>query len=261
MNAGTTATPAPTTGYAPVNGLEMYYEVHGTGRPLVLLHGGLLTLDRSFGAMIPGFAATRQVIAVELQGHGRTADIEREFSFENLADDVVALLDHLGIERADVFGFSLGGLTAMSTALRHPERVGRLVVASIHFRPDGYHAEIRDPVNNPGTRMPTEADFRAMHDDYVLVAPDPDGFDAFAAKASAVVGAFAGWSDDELRSVAVPTLVLVGDHDFVLVEHATEMFHLIPDANLAVLPATTHMDMTRRADLVLPVVESFLRGA
>jgi pimeloyl-ACP methyl ester carboxylesterase len=250
---------AATVGYAPVNGLQLYYEVHGTGQPLVLLHGGLLTIESNFAAMIPTLAATRQVIAVELQGHGRTADTDRDLSMDNLADDVIALLDQLGIDRADLYGFSLGGLTAMQAAMRHPRRVRRLVVASIHFRPDGYHDEIRNPAAYPdGTRMPTEADFRSMHDEYVRVAPDPDHFEEFAARLSAMVGSFEGWPDDELRALPVPTLVIVGDNDFVLVEHAAEMVSLIPDAQLAVLPGTTHMGLTRRADLLLPILEGFL---
>lgn len=247
-----------TVEYAPVNGLRMYYEIHGTGRPLVLLHGGLLTIDLSFGSVLPALAATRQVIAVELQGHGRTADTDRDLSIDNLAEDVVALLDHLGIDRADLYGFSLGGLVAMQTAMRHPQRVGRLAVAAIQFRPDGFHDEIRNPAAHPdSTRMPTAADVQSMQDDYVRVAPDPGHFSAFAEKLSTMVGTFPGWPEDELRAIAVPTLVVVGDHDFVLVEHAAEMYELIPDARLAVLPDTTHMGLTRRADLLLPILESF----
>jgi pimeloyl-ACP methyl ester carboxylesterase len=255
----TTDMGVPATGYAPVHGLRMYYEIYGEGRPLLLLHGGLLTVQLCFGALLPALATRHRVIAVELQGHGRTADSEREMSIANLAEDVVGLLDHLGIEQTDLYGFSLGGLTALQAAMRHPERVRRLVAASMHFRPDGFHQEIRDPEAYPTSeRMPTAADFNSMREEYQRVAPDPDHFEAFAAKTSNMVGAFTGWSDDELRAVAVPTLVMLGDTDFVRIEHAAEMFSLIPDAQLAVLPGATHMDLTRRADLVLPVVESFL---
>jgi len=255
----TTDIGVPATGCAPVHGLRMFYEIHGEGHPLVLLHGGLLTVQLSFGAFLPALAARNQVIAVELQGHGRTADSERELSIANLAEDVVGLLDHLGIERADLYGFSLGGLTALQAAMRHPDRVRRLVAASIQFRPDGFHEEIRDHEAHPNSeRMPTAADFGSMREEYRRVAPDPDHFEAFAERVSNMVGAFPGWSDDELRAVAVPTLVMLGDTDFVRLEHAAEMFSLIPDAQLAVLPGSTHMDLTRRADLVLPVVQSFL---
>jgi pimeloyl-ACP methyl ester carboxylesterase len=246
-----------TTGYAKVNGLEMYYEVHGTGRPLVLLHGGLLTIDLSFGAILPALAATRQVIAVELQGHGHTAVTEREMSLENLADDIVALLDHLGIDKADLFGFSLGGLTSLQLAMRHPSRVGQMIVASAHYRPDGYYPEIGegDPTS---TRMPTQADFQEMREAYLRVAPHPEEFELFMGKTSGMVGAFEGWKADELRAITAPTLLVLGDHDFVRVEHAAEMHDLIPGSQLAVLPSTTHMGVMTRTDLLLPMVEVFL---
>lgn len=245
--------------YAQVNGLNMYYEVHGAGRPIVLLHGGLLTIDLSFAALIPALAATRQVIAVELQGHGRTADIERAITFENLSDDVVALLDQLGTARTDLFGFSLGGLTATQTAIRHPDRVDRLVAASVHFRPDGYHPEIRNPALHAGsTRMPTAADFAEMQRAYARIAPDPGHFGAFMAKTSGVAMAFEGWSDDALGAITAPTLVLVGDHDFVRLEHAGQMRELIPGAQLAVLPDCTHMAVTQRVAELIPMLDRFL---
>lgn len=255
------STQPPFTGYAPVNGLQMYYEVHGAGRPVVLLHGGLLTIDLAFGEMLPGFAAARQVIAPELQGHGHTADIDRELSPLHMAGDVAALLSRLGIGRADLFGFSLGGLVALQFAIRYPDRVNRLVLAATHYRADGYHAEIRNAGEHPGSaRLPTESDFRQMQDAYARVAPDPGNFGPFMAKLSAAVGAFEGWPDDDLRAVTAPTLLIVGDTDFVRLEHAARMHELIPDCQLAVLPGTTHMGLMRRADLVVPMVERFLRA-
>ncbi|MFJ9408024.1 alpha/beta fold hydrolase [Streptomyces sp. NPDC101393] len=257
------------TGYAEVNGLRMYYEVHGgpdrpdlgedTGRPLVLLHGGVLTIEMSFGQLLPPLAAHRRIIATELQGHGRTADIDRPLALPDLADDVIGLLDRLGVERADFFGFSLGGLTALQTAIDAPDRVGRLVLAATHFRPDGYHPEIRDP-ELPDTegRLPTEADFRRMQETYADVAPDPGHFDAFLAKVNTMVGSFQGWSDDTLRAVAAPTLIVVGDNDFVRLEHAAELHRLIPVAQLAVLPGTTHMELVQRPGFLLPMLEEFL---
>jgi len=155
--------------YAPVNGLQLYYEVRGSGRPLVLLHGGLLTIDLNFGPLLEPLAAGRQVIAVELQGHGHTADTGRPMTIEALAGDVVALLDHLGIEQADLFGFSLGGLVAFAVALGAPARVGKLIVASADARrPPG-----RESAPLDDDRMPTSADFQAMRDAYDAVAPDP----------------------------------------------------------------------------------------
>lgn len=243
--------------YAEVNGLQMYYEVHGTGPPIVALHGGLLTIDLSFGDLLPSLAASRQVIAVELQGHGRTADIDREPLLENLASDVVTLLDQLGIERADLFGFSLGGLVSLTVAALHPERVGHLVLGSTHFRQDGYYEEIvnQDP---DSTRGPTEQEFQEWHDTYVRIAPDPDHFWDFAARLSGVVHSFPDWTAAELRAITAPTLLVVGDHDFIRLEHAAEMRELIPNARLAVLPDTVHTAVMHRIGVLLPIVEEFL---
>ncbi len=238
--------------YADVNGLHLYFEEYGEGPLLVLLHGGLLTIQLSFGVAIPVLAEHHRVIAVELQGHGRTADIDRPMSFDRLADDVVGLLDHLGLERADVMGFSLGGLTTYELLVRHPDRIGRAIVASADHRNDR-GGEV-DP-----ERLPTEADVAAMREAYAAVAPDPSHFDAFAEKAWAMVHGFGGWSDEQLRAIEVPVLVLIGDTDFVLVPNAAEAAELLPHGQLAVLPGTTHMDISR-SELVAPVVETFLRG-
>jgi len=251
-----------TTGYAPVNGLRMYYEVHGEqadGRPLVLLHGGLLTIDLSFGGLLPGLAAGRPVIATELQGHGRTADIDRDIDLGFLAGDVAALLDHLGVARADVLGFSLGGGVTVQLALDHPGRVGRIIPVSVSFTSDGYHEEISDPARHAtSTRMPTEDDFRQMRDAYARLAPDPGHFDEFAAKASAAAASLKGWTADELGSITAPTLLVFGDHDFIRLEHAVQVHGLIPGAQLAVLPGATHIGVLGRTDLILPLVSAFL---
>jgi pimeloyl-ACP methyl ester carboxylesterase len=249
-----------TQGYAPVNGLQMYYEVHGTGRPLVLLHGGLMTIDLSFGDLWPDLAASRQVIATELQGHGRTADIDRDMDLPSLAGDVAGLLDHLGIEQADVFGFSLGGGVALQLALDYPDRVGRIILASISYASDGFHPEISDPAQHAtSTRMPTADDFRQMREAYARLAPDPGHFDAFAAKTSQAAGNLKGWTAGELADLRAPTLLVFGDHDFIRLEHAVQMHGLIPGAQLAVLPGATHMGVLRRTDLILPLVRDFLR--
>jgi pimeloyl-ACP methyl ester carboxylesterase len=243
----------PTRAYADVNGLHLYYEVHGRGRPLVLLHGGLLTLDVMFPAMIPTLASSHQVIAVELQGHGRTADTDRPMSFDQLADDVAELLTHLGIAQADVLGFSLGGIVGWSLVVRRPERVRRFVAASADYRGG------REPgPDDPRAPMPTEADFQAMRDDYAAVAPDPSHFDAFAERVSTMVHSYVGWTADDLRAVQVPTLVLVGDRDFIRVSDAVEAAELVPHGQLAVLPDTSHMGMTRSPDRVLAMVVPFL---
>lgn len=253
------------SGYAPVNGLRMYYEVHGEdgdhghGRPLVLLHGGLMTINLSFGDLLPELAAGRRVIAAELQGHGRTADIERDIDLGFMASDVAGLLDHLGVGQADVLGFSLGGGVALQLTLDHPDRVGRLIAASVSYASDGFHQEITDPAQHAtSTRMPTAEDFREMRETYDRVAPDPGHFEAFAAKTSQAANNLKGWAAGELGGITAPTLLVFGDHDFIRLEHAVQMHELIPGAQLAVLPGTTHMGVLRRADLIVPLVAGFL---
>src|SRR6201989_487983 len=210
--------------YASVNGLQLYYETHGSGRPLVLLHGGLLTIALNFGPLLESLAASRRVIAVELQGHGHTADTGRPMTIEALAGDVVALLDQLGIDEADLFGFSLGGLVAYAVALGAPARVGRLIVASADaHRPPGRESAPPDP-----DRMPTPAAFQAMRDAYGAAAPDPDHFDQFAARTSAMVHEFPGWAD-ELRSLHVPAMLIFGDRHFSPLPDVVRLSHSFPN--------------------------------
>lgn len=248
------------SGYAHVNGLDIYYEVHGEGgdRPLILLHGGVHTIELSFGRLLPALAERRQVVAIELQGHGRTADVDREMSIEAFSDDVAGVLDHLGIERADLMGFSLGGVTALQFGLRHPRRTGRLVLMSTPYRPDGQHEEIR--AGDPGsTRMPTPADFEEMRDAYVAVAPDPGHFSEFIGKTGNLMNkTWQGWSDEELYRLAAPTLLMIGDHDFIKPQHAFRMQELITGSHVAVLPDTKHVQLVNRPGYVLPMVEKFL---
>jgi pimeloyl-ACP methyl ester carboxylesterase len=239
--------------YASLNGLRLYYETRGSGRPLVLLHGGLMTIDLNFGGLLEPLAARRQVIAVELQGHGHTADTDRPMTIEALAADVIALLDHLGIAEADLYGFSLGGLVAYAVALGAPDRVGKLIVASADaHRPPGRESEPLDD-----DRMPTPADFQAMRDAYDAVAPDPAHFDDFAAKTSAMVHEFAGWTD-ELRSLRASTMLIFGDRDFSPLPDVVELFGLLPNAQLAVLPGTTHVGVSQRPAEVLALITPFL---
>jgi pimeloyl-ACP methyl ester carboxylesterase len=239
--------------YASVNGLQLYYETYGEGRPLVLLHGGLLTIDLNFGPLLGPAAATRQVIAVELQGHGHTADAGRPMTLEALAADVTGLLDQLGIAQADFFGFSLGGYVAYAVALSAPARVGKLIVASADAcRPPG-----RESAPLDDDRMPTPADRQAMLDAYHAAAPDPARFDELAVKTSAMVHEIPGWTD-ELRSLQAPTLLIFGDRDFSPLRDVAETFGLLPNAQLAVLPATTHVGVMRRHREVLALITQFL---
>src|SRR5689334_5897765 len=163
--------------YEEIAGVPIWYEEHGdpVGPPLLALHGGILTFEGSFRDVLPWLGEGRRVIGVELQGHGHTPDTGRAMSIDRFADDVTELLDRLGIERADFFGFSLGALTATGVAVRHPEKVRRLVLAAVNIRPDGYHPEITAPEQND-PRLPTEQEFAQWHADYNAVAPNPDDF-------------------------------------------------------------------------------------
>jgi pimeloyl-ACP methyl ester carboxylesterase len=243
--------------YAPLPGIDVYYEDHGTGTPLVLLHGGMMTLDLSFGALMPRLRPARRLVPVELQGHGRTADVDRDITLANQACDVVGVLDHLGLERADLLGFSWGGLVALEIAVRHPDRVDRLVLGAVHRRKDDYHAEIHDPSQYAtSTRMPTEAEFGAMFAEYERHGLS--SFETVVAKLDPIVTAEENWSRADLERITAPTLVMVGDHDFVRVDAAVAMADAIPDAGLAVLPRTKHTELISRVDLVAPLLEDFL---
>ena len=252
-------TSTDTTGYADVNGLHLYYELHGAGTPLVLVHGGLLTIDINFAELIPTLAQRHQVIAVELQGHGRTADIQREITPANSAADVVALLDHLGIDRAHVLGHSMGAAVALELAVNHPTRVRSVVPVSGSVRPDGMHPDLSDPSKfATSTRMPTAADFAEFSAAYQRLSPHPEHFEEFMGTLSSSQADLQGWSDEQLAGITAPVLIVLGDHDFVTLEHAALMKELIPGSQLAVLPGTTHMQATRRPHLLLPLLHDFL---
>jgi pimeloyl-ACP methyl ester carboxylesterase len=246
-------------GYADVNGLHMYYELHGEGTPLVLLHGGMLAIELNFAGLIPTLAGRHRIIALELQGHGRTADIDRPITPAALAGDVVALLDHLGVDRAHVLGHSMGADVTLQLAIAHPDRVRSVVPISANVRPDGMHPDLRDPAKfATSTRTPTQQDFADFQQTYQRLSPHPERFADFLAKLSNSVAHLPGWSDEQLAGITAPTLLVQGDHDFVTVEHAALMLELIPGAQLAVLPGTTHMQVTRRAELLLPMLDRFL---
>jgi pimeloyl-ACP methyl ester carboxylesterase/ketosteroid isomerase-like protein len=224
-------------GNASVNGLKMYYEIHGvTGGknlPLVLLHGGGSTIETTFGKVLPSFAKHRQVIAFEQQGHGRTADIvDRPFTFEQSADDTVALMDRLGIEKADCLGFSNGGNIALQIAIRHPSRVRKLVVASAMFKRDGLYLEFWEFMK----RSTLEAMPNELKEAYRKLSPHPERLPTFHDKCAKRMLEFKDWRGEDIEAIQVPTLLMIGDADCVRPEHAVEMFRLLPHAQLAVLP-------------------------
>jgi pimeloyl-ACP methyl ester carboxylesterase len=258
MTIATGLAPRETT-YVDVNGVHMYVETHGDGTPLVLLHGGMLTIDLNFASLIPTLAERHQVIGVELQGHGRTADIDRPITPAALAGDVVGMLDQLGIDRAHVLGHSMGAGVALELAVNHPDRVRSVVGASVSVRPDGMHEDLTDPAKMAtSTRLPTPQDFADFSEAYRRLSPHPDRFEEFLGRLSASNADLQGWSDEQLAGITAPILLVIGDRDFTTVEHAALMLELIPGAQLAVLPGTTHMQVTRRPDLLLPMLGTFL---
>ena len=260
----------PKGNYAEVNGLNMYYEVHGAGDPLVVLHGAYMTVD-AMGEIVPGLAETRQVIAVELQGHGRTADIDRPLRYEHLADDVAALLRHLGIEEADIFGYSLGGSVALQTAIRHPEIVRKMVLASSSYTSDGVHSEVWATI---GTITPELFVGTPIFEEYTRLAPNPDDFPTLVDKLKQLDMEPFAWPSEYIRAIEAPALLIIGDSDGTRPEHAVEMFRLLgggvfgdivglPSSQLAVLPGTSHFvppgsGVLDRADWLLSMIPPFL---
>jgi len=247
-------------GYAPVNGLRLYYEVHGRpskdGVPLVLLHGGGSTIETSFGKLLPLVSKTRQVIAFEQQGHGHTADVDRPFSFEQSAEDAVALLRYLHVAKADFLGYSNGGHIAVEIALRHPEVVRSLVLESIMVSREG-----ADPQFWQGFEAARLEDMPAeLKKAYQATSPHPEQLPSFFAKSVQRMREFKGWTPAQLQTIRAPALLLLGDRDIVRVDHAAQMQRLLPDARLAVLPATDHLAMTERAGYVAQMVADFLGG-
>jgi pimeloyl-ACP methyl ester carboxylesterase len=260
----------PQTGYAPVNGLEMYYEIHGTGEPLVVLHGAYMTID-AMGPILPGLAETRQVIAVEQQGHGHTADIDRPITYEQMADDTAALLRHLGIGRADVFGFSMGGGIALQIAIRHPGLVRKLVAASASYTSDGMQPELHEMVPGITPEMFAGSPIEAA---YLEVAPNPGDFPRLVEKLKRLDMTPFTWPAEDVRGIEAPTLIVVGDSDAIRLEHAVETFRLLgggvmgdlaglPRSQLVVLPGTAHFippgsGVLDRAGWLVPMIRKFL---
>ena len=257
--ATTMSSAAPArTGYAPVNGLRLYYEIHGPidskRPPLVLLHGGGDTIETSFGHILPALARTRQIIAFEQQGYGRTADVDRPFSFEQSADDTAALLNSLNVDRADLLGFSNGGTIALQVAIRHPRVVRSLVVASAFFSRDGADPSFWEAMKSARLEnMPME-----LQEAYRKVAPHPENLRSFHDKAAQRMRDFKDIPADAIRSIAAPTLIVNGDRDVVRPEHAVDLFRLLPHAQLALLPATDHAKIMMRTEWWVAAIREFL---
>ncbi|RYU10311.1 alpha/beta fold hydrolase [Nocardioides iriomotensis] len=243
--------------YADVNGVRLYYELHGEGRPLVLLHGGLGS-GEMFGPVLPVFAAGHQVILPDLQAHGRTADVDRPLTLEAMADDIAALITHLGHDEADVVGYSLGGGVAFHLALRHPDKVRRLVTCSAHVRTDAIYAEMRAQQGQVTGAAAEMMKGTPMYELYQRVAPRPEDFPRLLDKIGALMAVPFDLTD-EVRGLQVPTLVMCGDADMAPPSHYVEVFGLLDGGlrdggwtgegrpkgghALAVIPGATHYDV------------------
>ena len=237
--------------YADINGLKMYYEIHGTGKPLVALHG-------AFGKanVHPALAKGRQVIAVELQGHGHTGDIDRPLTYTQMADDVAALLRHLEVKKADVFGYSMGGNVALAFAIRHPDLTGKVVINGSHF------GKLKDAYE-PATFAQFEslpADFAPamLKGPYDEIAPDPKQWPVVVAKVKKLGLTFEGFTREDMKAIKSPVLIALGDRDGVRPEHAVEMFRLIPNAQLALFPGADHFLIFQHPEKLFATVVAFL---
>lgn len=251
------------SGYSDVNGLKMYYEIYGEGKPLVLIHGGGSTIQTTFGRIIPILAKRRQLIAVELQAHGRTNDRENELSFEQDADDVATLLKNLAIPKADFFGFSNGGTTALQIAIRHPELVNKMIAASALCKRNGVPSWFWGFMEQARLEnMPEQ-----LKEAYRQVAPDTTGLQAMHDKDAQRMINFKDIPDEKIKAIPAPTLIVIGDKDVITPEHAIEMNRLIANSQLAIIPGghgeyigeiTTLNPDTKESDFIIPMIERFL---
>lgn len=221
-----------TNGYASVNGLKMYYEIYGAGTPLVLIHGGGSTIQTTFGRVLHSFAERHKVIAVELQAHGHTADIDRLLSFEQDADDVAELLKQLHISKADVFGFSNGASTALEIAIRHPELVNKIIVASTMYKKAGAYPWFWDMMAHPTfEQMPQQ-----LKDAFLQINPDTNALYTMYKRDVARMQSFKDIKEEDIKAIKAPAFIIIGEADVVMPEHAVEMYRLLPHSRLAILP-------------------------
>lgn len=253
------------SGYADVNGLQLYFEVYGKGKPIVLLHGSFMTIPLNWSHFIPLLANDRKVIVPEMQGHGRTRDTARDFSYEGMADDVAGLLKHLKVDQADVLGYSMGGGIAFQVAVRHPEQVHRLVVLSGTYKHDGWWP---DAEAGYATLTADMFDGTPIREQYERFGNDPAHFPDFVKKVISIDLKPYDWSK-EVKNIQLPLFMAIGDADGVRYEHALELFrakgggkfgdiHGLPQSRLAILPGTTHIGMLQRTDWLIPMITDFL---
>ncbi len=252
--------------YAEVNGISLYYEEHGAGQPLVLLHGGLAA-GSMYAPVLPELARGRRVILVDLQAHGHTADADRPLRYETMADDIAGLIGHLGLGQADVMGYSLGGATALRTAIQHPRLVRRLVVVSVPFRRDGWHAESLAGMEQVGSQLADMLKQGPLYDSYAAAAPRPEDWPVLLDKTGELLRRDYDWSAD-LASITAPAMLVYADADAVRPAHIVDFYARLggglrdanwdgsarPVARLAVLPGQTHYDILGSAVLPAAVV-------
>ncbi|MGY5851450.1 alpha/beta fold hydrolase [Salegentibacter sp. F14] len=250
-------------GYSKVNGLSMYYEIYGQGKPLVLIHGGGSTIQTSFSKVIPPLAKNRQVIAVELQAHGRTSDRNTDLTFEQDADDVALLLKNFKIDKADFLGFSNGGTTAMQIAIRHSEIVDKIILGSALAKRNGVPDWFWEYMENARLENMPELLKKA----YVKVASDPNHVKVMHHKDAKRMINFKDITDDKIQSIKAPSLIIIGDKDIITPEHAIALSRQIPNAELAIIPGghgeyigeiTTLKPDFNKSHLVTPMIEKFL---
>jgi pimeloyl-ACP methyl ester carboxylesterase len=256
----------PVTGYAPVNSLKMYYEIHGQGEPVVLLHGSYMAIPSNWQEMIAALSKSRQVIAVEMQGHGRTADIDRDFSYDNLADDIAAMLDYLKVAKADLIGYSMGGGVAMNMAIRHPQKVRKVVSISAVFRHDGWVQEALDAYPQLTAEAFKGTPFEA---EYKKLSPTPNEFPNYVKRVISMDLKPYDFGAEKLKATQAPMFFIHGDADGVRLDHIAEMFRLkggeiMGDmrprsaSRLAVFPDTTHLTLMQKTAIVAPMIDDFL---
>lgn len=259
----------PPTGYAPVNGLNLYYEIHGSGAPLILLHGGFGATGM-FGDLLDTLAARRQVIAVDLQGHGRTADIDRPLRHEHMADDIAALIGRLGLGTASIMGYSLGGAVALQTAIRHPEVVDRLVAISVAYKRAGWYPALRANMDQMTAAVAEPMKQTPLYQLYASIAPRPEAWPVLWDKMGDLLRQDYDWSTG-VAALTMPTMLVFGDADSMSPAHAAEFFALLGGGQqdgswdrsgvtphrLAILPGATHYDIITSPALAGTVVPFF----
>jgi pimeloyl-ACP methyl ester carboxylesterase len=252
---GNQAKPGANGQYAEVNGLKMYYQIFGSGPPLVLLHGAFGFVD-GWATILPALTKTHQVIALELEGHGHTRDLDRPLTFEQIAEDTAQLLKQLNIKDADFFGYSLGGTVALRVAIRHPELVRKLAVYGSCAGPpkDTYDPEAYKQYQS----LSTDFAPKVLKEPYDKIAPDPTRWPVLVTKVKNLGRDFKGYSAAEVKSIKAPVLIIIGDRDVVRPEHAVEMYRLIPNAQLAVFPGGDHFMLWSSPDKVLSTLVPFL---